>query len=236
MIVLGGNGLIGRAVVAAVAAAGGIAVAASRKKPAGTAEWVRADVTSARSLDKAFADVQRRHGPVTGVVNCTLPKGKGYGRTFEDVRFADFGATVGAHLGGAFLACQRAIRYFRRRDEGAIVNVASVYGFMAPRFEIYAGTAMTKEIEYAVSKAGIIQMTAYLASYLKGTKIRVNCVSPGGVRDGQDARFLRRYDKMCATKGMLDPADVAGAVLFLLSDESRHVVGQNIVVDDGFSL
>lgn len=208
----------------------------SRSRPADAVDWVPADVTSAKSLDKAFKVVEHRHGRVTGMVNCTLPKARGYGRRFDNVRFEDFCGNVNAHLGGAFLACQRAIRYFRPRGGGIIVNIASVYGFLPPRFEIYDGTPMTKEIEYAVSKAGIIQMTAYLAAYLKGTGIRVNCVSPGGVLDRQDPRFVKRYNKKCASKGMLDPADVAGAVLFLLSDRSRHVVGQNIVVDDGFSL
>lgn len=231
----------------AIAEAGGIAVVASRsaakkigRAPAGykggLIDSVAVDVTSSRDLDRALRDVHKRHGRITGVVNSTLPKGPGYGRRFEDVDFADFCQTVGAHLGGAFLVCQRAVRYFVARGGGTIINFGSIYGFLSPRFEIYDGTPMTKEIEYVVSKAGILQMTSYLAKYLKNTGVRVNCVSPGGVLDGQNRRFIQRYTRFCAGKGMLDASDVAGSVLFLLSEASRHITGQNIVVDDGFSL
>jgi len=250
IVVFGGAGLIGRAIVDAIANAGGVAVIASRSagrraiqtKVSGTsprrglAASIRVDVTSPRSLERALKTVHGRHGRITGIINCTLPKGPGYGRRFEDVAFDDFCHTVNAHLGGAFLVCQHAVRYFSAHGGGTIVNFASVYGFLPPRFEIYDGTNLTKEIEYVVSKAGIIQLTAYLGQYLKKTNIRVNCISPGGVFDNQDPRFVERYNRMCWSKGMLDPSDIVGTVLFLLSDQSRHICGQNIVVDDGFSL
>ena len=95
---------------------------------------------------------------------------------------------------------------------------------------------MTKEVEYAVSKSAIVHLTRYLARYLKGRNIRVNCVSPGGVWDSQPELFVERYNGYCLNKGMLDAADLAGTFVFLLSDMSRHIQGQNLVVDDGFSL
>lgn len=240
IVVFGGNGLIGRAVCDAVAREGGIAVAASRNPPkrriGSGRDVIAVDVTGTASVAAAFRAVHRRHGRIDAAVNSTLPIGPGYGRRFEDVRFRDFCENVDRHLGGAFLVCQAAAKYFVARGGGCIVNLGSVYGFMPPRFEIYDGTGMTKEIEYVVSKAGILQMTAYLAQYLKGTGVRVNCVSPGGVFDRQDPKFVKRYNKRCAGKGMLTPDDVAGAVLYLLSDAAAAVTGQNIVVDDGFSL
>ena len=244
VVVFGGNGLIGRAIVDTIVREGAVAVVASRNPPKKAAravghdrrDSVTIDVTRAASVDAAFRAVHRRHGRIDAVINSTLPVGPGYGRRFEDVRFRDFCGNVDRHLGGAFLICQAAAKYFRAHVGGSIVNLGSVYGFMPPRFDIYDGTKMTKEIEYVVSKAGIIQMTAYLAQYLKGTGIRVNCVSPGGVFDRQDPKFVKRYNKMCAGKGMLAPEDVAGTVLYLLSDAAKAVTGQNIVVDDGFSL
>ncbi len=107
---------------------------------------------------------------------------------------------------------------------------------MAPRFEIYEGTSMTKEVEYVVTKAAIIQLTRYLAQYLKGRGIRVNCISPGGVLDHQPQSFVDQYNAQCNTKGMLDGKDIAGTIVFLLSDLATHITGQNIIVDDGFSL
>ena len=131
---------------------------------------------------------------------------------------------------------QAFIAYLRTQGHGNIVNMASVYGFLAPRFGIYRETKMTMPVEYAVTKAGVLQLTRYLASYLKGTSIRVNSLSPGGILDGQPASFVEAYGEYCASKGMLDRNDVCGAMIFLLSDASRFVNGQNLIVDDAFSV
>ena len=91
-------------------------------------------------------------------------------------------------------------------------------------------------VEYSAIKSGVLHLTRYFAQYLKGTQIRVNAISPGGIKDGQPESFLRAYASFCATKGMLDPSDLTGSLTFLLSDMSQYITGQNIVVDDGFSL
>ena len=94
-----------------------------------------------------------------------------------------FLANVGQHLGSAFLVCQRAADHLSTRGGGVIVNISSIYELMAPRFELYEETPMTKEVEYIVSKSAVIHLTRYLAKYLKGRNIRVNCISPGGVHN-----------------------------------------------------
>jgi len=143
---------------------------------------------------------------------------------------------VSLHLGGYFLTSQKFIAHFRAQGHGNVVNMASVYGFLPPRFGIYRGTPMTMPVEYAVIKAGVLQLTRYLARYLAGDNIRINAISPGGIADGQPETFREAYRAFCLDKGMLDAGDVSGALLFLLSDMSRFVNGQNLVVDDGFSL
>ena len=95
---------------------------------------------------------------------------------------------------------------------------------------------MYSSLEYSVAKSGIISMTSWLAKYYKNKNIRVNCVSPGGILDQQPQSFLEKYRNSCTSKGMLEPTDVAGTVLFLLSDQSKYINGQNIVIDDGWSL
>ena len=109
---------------------------------------------------------------------------------------------------------------------------------MAPRFDVYDGTAMTMPVEYAAIKAGLEHMTRYINAYMKGRggTFRANCVSPGGIKDGQDERFLVSYRGHCVSKGMLDASDVTNSIVFLLSDQSRYVAGQNLIVDDGFSI
>jgi len=80
------------------------------------------------------------------------------------------------------------------------VNIASIYGVIAPRFEIYQGTKMTTPVEYAVIKSGVIHMTKYLAEYLKSSNIRVNVISPGGIFDNQHESFLKAYKSYSSTK------------------------------------
>ena len=95
---------------------------------------------------------------------------------------------------------------------------------------------MYSSLEYSVAKSGIISMTSWLAKHYKNKNIRVNCVSPGGILDQQPESFLEKYRNSCTSKGMFDPTDVAGTVLFLLSNQSKYINGQNIVIDDGWSL
>jgi NAD(P)-dependent dehydrogenase (short-subunit alcohol dehydrogenase family) len=95
---------------------------------------------------------------------------------------------------------------------------------------------MTTPVEYAAIKSAVIHLTQYFAAYFKKDGIRCNSLSPGGILDRQPDSFLTAYAAHCGTKGMLDPADILGALLFLLSDASRYMTGQNLVVDDGFTL
>ena len=95
---------------------------------------------------------------------------------------------------------------------------------------------MTTPVEYAAIKSAIIHLTKYMAKYLRGKNIRVNAISPGGILDQQPQSFLDAYQDFCCSKGMLDASDLQGVLLFLISPMSQYVNGQNIIVDDGFTL
>ncbi len=95
---------------------------------------------------------------------------------------------------------------------------------------------MTTPVEYAAIKSGLIHLTKYMAKYFKGMNIKVNTLSPGGILDAQPESFLNNYKKYCSNKGMLEKEDMTGTLIYLLSDMSQYVNGQNIVVDDGFIL
>jgi NAD(P)-dependent dehydrogenase (short-subunit alcohol dehydrogenase family) len=248
VVVVGGAGRLGRAFSAAIAASGGLAVVADLDKDAaaatanltstagGRAEPALVDVADAASVNTLVRDVSKRHGRIDAVVCTFYPRSAIYGRTFDAVDYADFSEHLRLHVGGYFHVAQRFGAFFEQQGHGHIINVASIYGVLAPRFEIYQGTAMTVPIEYATAKAAILQMTKYLAKYYKGRNIRVNALTPGGILDGQAVSFLERYNANCLGKGMLDAGDLTGSLLFLLSDMSAHVNGQNLIVDDGFTL
>ena len=247
--VIGGNGLIGKETVSAIVDHGGTVVTASRSESITSTfldkfsaeERKRVDATTVdvnvpESVEKLFKDILQRHGQCNGIINLSFPKNEQFGAKFEDVTYPSFLENVGNHLGGAFLVCQKAAAVLTPKDRCSIINCSSIYGFMTPRFDIYEDTPMTKEVEYVTTKAAIIQLTRYLAQYLKGKGVRVNCISPGGIFDNQPQLFVDRYNAQCNIKGMLDGKDVAGTIVFLLSDLATHLTGQNIVIDDGFSL
>ena len=95
---------------------------------------------------------------------------------------------------------------------------------------------MTSPIEYAAIKAGVIAATRWLAKYHSGKNIRVNCISPGGIIDGQPDEFLQRYRASCTNFGMLKADQIATTIVFLLTPEAEAINGQNLIVDDGWSL
>ena len=95
---------------------------------------------------------------------------------------------------------------------------------------------MNSPIEYSAIKSGIISITRWLAKRYSKQNIRVNCISLGGILDQQPKSFLKLYQATCNSKGMLDAEDVSGVLLFLLSSRSQYLTGQNIIVDDGWSL
>lgn len=249
VVITGGAGLLGRTFCMAIAEHGGQAVVADRnldaaqqvvsdieqRYPGGAVATVL-DITDKNSIDHLVDDVHSRYGCIDAVVNNAYPRNSRYGRRMEEVEYEDFCDNLGMHLGGYFLVMQRFADYFGRTGSGNMINVSSIYGVVAPRFDIYDGTTMTMPVEYAAIKSGLLHLTRYFAQYLKGRNIRVNALSPGGIFDGQPAAFLERYRHMCADKGMLNPNDLAGTLVFLLSDLSCHIDGQNLIVDDGFSL
>ena len=139
-------------------------------------------------------------------------------------------------LGGAILFSQKILGYFVERGGGDLVHISSVQGVQAPKFDHYEGTQMTSPVEYAAIKSGIISITRWLSKYHANKGIRVNCVSPGGILDKQPELFLKKYRQSCTNIGMLQSDQVANTIIFLLSPASLAINGQNLIVDDGWTL
>ncbi len=244
IVVTGGAGLLGKAFCHAISDGGGIAVIADidLKKAQAVADGIKnataveMNITSKSSVETAIAAVSKKHGKMDALVNNAYPRNKSYGAKFFDVQYEDFCENLNLNLGGYFLTSQCFLKFFEKQGHGNIVNISSIYGVIAPRFDIYEGTKMTMPVEYAAIKSGLIHLTEYMAKLTKGKNIRVNAVSPGGILDAQPIEFLEKYKDYCLNKGMLEPKDLTGAVTFLLSNESEFINGQNIIVDDGFTL
>ncbi len=249
VVVTGAAGRLGQTFVKAIAQNGGVAIAADidfiaadriaadiSGEENGYVVAEQLDITSKKSIQELIKKLLNHFGRIDAVVNNAYPRNKNYGKKLENVTYEDFCENVDMHLGGYFLVAQQFCLMFRDQGEGNLINMSSIYGTTTPRFEIYADTEMTTPVEYAAIKSAIEQLTRYFAQYFKADGIRVNSLSPGGIFDNQPASFLNAYSKYCGQKGMLDPQDIFGALMFLLSNGSRHMTGQNLIIDDGFSL
>ena len=128
------------------------------------------------------------------------------------------------------------INIFKKNRIGKIVLLSSIQGISSPKFEHYIGTKMKSPLDYTIIKSSIISITKYLAKKYGKYNININCVSPGGILNNQNKKFLRKYKSSCLTKGMLLGSDISGSILFLLSEDSNYINGQNIIIDDGWSL
>lgn len=237
VVVTGGNGLLGRSFVKAIHKAGGIPIIADIQKDINSKhEYVKLDITSKTSILDAIRDIHNKYGRIDALINNAYPRNKNYGRLFENVEFSDFCDNLSMNLGGYFLTSQQFVDYFKKQGYGNIINISSIYGVVTPRFEIYKDTDMTTPVEYAAIKSALINLTKYMSKYFIGSNIKFNSVSLGGILNNQPQSFLSAYKSYCNDKGMLDPKDIDGVILFLLSDSSRYINGQNIVIDDGFTL
>ena len=250
VVITGGSGLLGSAFCKAVIKYNGQVVIADKNiiaakrlalklnsgtdKPGAYSHYL--DINDEPSVSELIEILDTKFGKIDALINNAYPRNKNYGRKFFEVTYQDFCENIYLNLGGYFITSQKFARYFLKQGHGNIINISSIYGVIAPRFEIYEGTEMTMPVEYAFIKSGIIHFTKFLAKLLRGKNIRVNSLSLGGIQDKQPQVFLDSYKKYTLNKGMLDKEDPANTLVFLLSNMSDYINGQNIIIDDGFTL
>lgn len=243
--VFGAGGLLGSTLVQALLDAGARVLASDIKldamQRAFETRLLAGDNLSLQVLDiadkSALSAFLSEHDRLDGAVNCSYPRNKNYGAHFFDVDLASFNENLGLHLGAHFQLMQAcAAQFVASKYPFALVNISSIYGVIAPKFEVYDNTPMTMPVEYAAIKSALIHLSKYTAAYVADSRFRVNCISPGGLLDGQPRAFLDAYESHTFGTGMLKPKDMVGTIMFLLSEHSKFINGQNIIVDDGFSL
>lgn len=206
---------------------------------------VACDVTDRSALEDALRTVTSELGPVDGLVNNaaidTPPDAPAAeNATFEDYPLERWEQVMSVNVTGTVAACQVFGGDMAARGRGAIVNVASTYGLVSPDQRVYGyrradGDAFVKPASYSVSKGAIPSLTRYLATYWAERGVRVNTLSPGGVRRDQDPRFVDGYAARVPLGRMAREDEYNGAVIFLLSDASSYMTGANLVIDGGWT-
>jgi NAD(P)-dependent dehydrogenase (short-subunit alcohol dehydrogenase family) len=183
-------------------------------------------------------------GRIDAVVNNSQVKPDGFYDAFDVYRKDVLMRVLEGNTVGLTLSCQHACQAFLRQGGGGvIVNVGSIYGLVGADQRIYDGVAnlynpgerFLSPVAYAVSKAGVVQVTRYLAAYMRETGIRVNCLVPGGVFDAHDERFVQQYASRTLLGRMADRTEYNGALVFLLSSASSYMTGATLVVDGGWT-
>jgi len=246
VIQCGGTGLLGRALVHGLGAAGATLIVASRNREAiatvaageqaaGHSVFVEeTDIGSEASLHGLRDRVLAAHGRIDGLVFNAVSRPM---RRFDD-ELSAWEASMAVNATGFFAAARVFGDAMAVRGSGSIVNIASMQGMIGPNFWLYEGTSMTAAPDYFFHKGGMINFTKYLAAHYGPRGVRANVVSPGGIYNPekpQAPEFLERYGKMTLLGRMAQAREISGAVVFLLSDASTYVTGANLPVDGGYT-
>lgn len=256
-VVTGGTGLLGREFCRTLAEAGASvlvadingeaaeAYAESLRQQNYSAGFARVDVTvpdSAQAMVDCAVDL---FGGLDILVNSAAMDPKfdnahegQHGNLFEDFPLESWKQALDVNLTGMFLTCQAAARHMLKTNTGSIINVCSTYGLVGPDQRIYIRPDQprrTKPVYYSVTKAGVLGLVHYLATYYAGTNIRANALTPGGVFNNHDDLFVKNYAARTVMGRMARQDEMNGALLFLASEASSYMTGANLVVDGGWT-
>ena len=204
---------------------------------------IKIDNTDETSIINFFAEINKHFNRLDVLINNALVKPEGYYAPFEKYSKKTLKEVIDGNLIGVTLACREACKLFLTQGSGIIINVASIYGITAADQRLYEGVnniyypdgKFSLPVSYAISKAGVVQLTKYLASYYREKNIRINCLTPGGVFNDHDDTFNKRYSYRTTIGRMADKNDYNGAILFLCSDASSYMSGANLIVDGGWT-
>lgn len=257
-LVTGGAGLLGKQFTRALGQAGAAVVVADLDKDGAQAHAqqladegiqalaVQVDITQPDSVSAMVERAADEFGSLDILVNSAALDPKfdpenldaQSSNAFETYPLDTWKQAIDVNLTGMFLACQAAVRQMLSQEYGVIINICSTYGLVGPDQRLYErpeGPRQYKPVYYTVSKAGVLGLTRYLATYYAGMPIRVNALTPGGVFNQHDDTFLQAYAARTVIGRMAEPDEMSGAIVFLASEASSYMTGANLVVDGGWT-
>lgn len=236
IIITGGNGLLGKAILERLKSEGAFCINfENNHKTNNDLSQVYCDITNTNSIDEGLDMVLKKYNKIDGLVNNAYPRTKDWGTKFEEIVYDSWKQNIDWQLNSYFYISQKVATQMSKQKFGSIVNMASIYGVLGADFTVYEGTNMTMPAAYSAIKGALINFTRYVASYFGPQQVRVNSVSPGGIFDNQNEVFIKNYCKKVPMRRLGIPEDISPAVAFLLSDDSKYITGQNIIVDGGWT-
>lgn len=256
-IVTGGLGILGKAFCAALAGSGAnvVVVDIDEKQSLDFAEslhqqfnikasGIGCDVSSENAVQQMVEKVVDEFGSIDILHNNAATKTadlKKFFQPFEEYSLETWHEVMSVNVSGMFLVAKAVGKQMLTQAKGgSIIQTASIYGVSAPDNRIYEGSfyldcQINTPAVYAVSKAAVIGLTKYLATYWADKGIRVNSITPGGIESGQNQTFVEKYAKRVPMNRMGKREEMVGALLYLASDASSYITGQNIIIDGGLT-
>ncbi len=242
ILVTGGAGQYGRCIVEGLAEAGGTVITASRNLKAGeqiAQEFCdrgldvfampvdQADHESVLTLKEQVLD---KFGRLNVFVNNAVSRPmKGYNAPIDQ-----FAESMRVNATGMMDILREMADMIAQSGGGSIINISSMMGMYGPDLSNYEGTNMgDMPPDYFFHRGGMINLTRFLARMLADKKIRVNCISPGGLFNDQPQRFVENYSKKVPVGRMANKDDIKGLVVLLASEASAYITGENILMDGG---
>lgn len=205
--------------------------------------FFKLDVTKKNQIKKVYKKIFNKYGSPYGLINCFHYKGNNRKLDINSSFFSDFenypeeawDMVIDVNLKGSFLMSQEILPYFKKNNEGNIVNISSTYGVVSPNPSIYGESGINSPVSYSASKAGVLNLTRYLSVHLAKYNIRVNCLTPGGVFNNQSDEFVKNYTEKTPLGRMAKTQDYNGGIVYLMSDSSSYMTGSNLIIDGGWT-
>ena len=242
ILVSGGSGLYGKSIVEGLSEAGGTVITASRdiKNGNALANELRAkgldiyalqvDQGDHESIVSLKEEISKTFGRLDVFVNNAVARPmKGYDDSMEH-----FAESMRINATGMMDIVREMCDLIGENGGGNVINIASMMGMYGPDLSNYVGSDMgNPPPDYFFHRAGIINLTRYLARVLANSNIRVNSISPGGLFNNQHEKFLENYCKKVPVGRMANNDDIKGLIVLLASDAGAYINGQNILMDGG---
>jgi NAD(P)-dependent dehydrogenase (short-subunit alcohol dehydrogenase family) len=200
------------------------------------------DLSNESSVSEWAKRIIDAFGSIDVLVNNAATKSSNFFEPLERFPLDDWSEVVAVNMTGVFLAVRELGSAMAQKGKGSIINISSIYGVVGPDQRIYEGSyygdmggTINTPFVYSATKGAVIAMTKYLATYWGSKGVRTNTLTPGGVYSGQNEIFQKKYAEKVPLGRMAAAEDMVGALLFLASDASSYINGQNIIVDGGWT-
>lgn len=198
-----------------------------------------ADFTVPKNVETTVKAISEKHNCIDTILNNAAFNGDsqldGWATDFANQSAQAWQKALQVNLISCFIFAQQLMPALLKSDNASVINIASIYGELGPDYRLYHQTDMHNPAAYGASKAGLIQLTRWLAATM-GPDIRVNAVSPGGIYRRQDEKFVKNYVRKTVLGRMANEEDIIPMMIFLASHHSSYITGQNFVIDGGYSI